>query len=185
MAIDRTRGGFGYLPLRDAIDRLFAESVITPSSFSGGFPPADLFVTENDIVLEMAVPGAKPDDINVSITGDAVTISGEVRHEHRTGQPQAQQGQGQGQAQQRGSQSFVEEIWRGRFQRSFTLPTEVDSNNTEASFDNGILTIRMPKSEAAKPRKIQVKPGQQTISGQTSQGQMQKETVPVQGSQSS
>jgi HSP20 family protein len=170
------------MPLRDAMDQLFAQSYITPTTFAGGFPPADLYTTDNEVVLEMAVPGANPDDINVSVTGDTVTVSGEIRHEHRQA-PQQSQGGGQEQARRR--QHVVDEIWRGQFQRSFTLPIEVDANKADASFQNGILTISMPKSEASKPRKIQVRPGRSTITGESSQGGVQKETVQVQSGEGS
>lgn len=175
MALDR-RNQSGYVPLRDAIDRLFAQSFITPTSSGIGFPPADMTVTDNDVILDLAVPGASPDDINVSVTGDTVTISGAVNREHRQG---------------KGHEPFVHEIWHGQFQRSFTLPIEVDAAKAEASFDNGVLTVKMPKSEATKPRKIQVKTsgsgttieGKSTStseSGSTTGSQTHKETVPVQ-----
>lgn len=198
MAIDRRRqGGMtgGYLPLRDAIDRLFAESFITPSTGFGNFPPSDLYTTDNDVVLEMSIPGANPNDINVSVTGDSVTISGHVKREWSSGQSQ---GQGSKQSQTQGKQStsgqgnqgaqpYFQEIWQGQFQRSFTLPLEVDSNKAQANFDNGILTVTMPKSEATKPRKIQVKgqSGQTASQSGQSQGTIQQEQVPVHSGSSS
>ncbi|MGH2448037.1 MAG: Hsp20/alpha crystallin family protein [Chloroflexota bacterium] len=198
MAMDRYRSG-GYMPLRQALDQLFADSFITPSALgggSGGFPPADLHTTDNDVILKMAVPGANPSDINVSVTGDTVSVSGEVKHEHGSGQGEGQQKQSQqsqtqktqtqqSQGQSGQSEPYFQEIWQGRFQRTFTLPTEVDSNKATADFSNGILTITMPKSEATKPRKITVQAGQgaNQTSGQT--GSTQKETVPVQSGSSS
>jgi HSP20 family protein len=179
----------GYVPLRDAIDRLFAGSVITPQVFGQeSFPQADLYTTEDDVVVCMSIPGANPDDIQISVTGDTVTISGEVRHEH-SNMPQAQQGQSQ-QAQQgrqrQGHQVYYQEIWSGRFQRSFSLPIQVDADKANASFENGILTLTLPKAEATKPRKIQVQP-RQTVQGQTAQqsGSTQVENVPVSGGQQS
>lgn len=176
MALDR-RGVSGYVPLRDAIDRLFAQSFITPGGggVSGGFPPVDLYTNDNDVVLEMAVPGANPNDINVSVTGDTVTVTGDIKHSHHNA---------------KGQEPYIHEIWHGQFQRSFSLPVEVDAAKAEANFDHGILTITMPKSEATKPRKIQVRTGQggqQAIEGQASQqGQnLQTEKVPVQSGSSS
>lgn len=170
MAIDRRNTG-GFMPLRDAMDRLFAESFITPTGTSGGWPPADLYTNDNDVVVEMSVPGANPDDIHVSVTGDSLTVSGDINREHQT---------------KKGQEPYIHEIWHGKFQRSFTLPTEVDSNKADATFHNGILVVTMPKSEATKPRKIEVKAGQgkqQTIEGkasQTGQSNLQTEQVPVQ-----
>jgi len=168
MGIDRRRRQGGYLPLRDAIDQLFEGSFITPQVFSGqaGNTPVDLYVTEEDVVVDMAVPGANPDDINISVTGDTVTVGGEIKRPEHKGQP------------------YLEEIFEGRFQRSFSLPIQVDANGAEASFHNGILTLRLPKSEATRPRRIQVRQQQPTIqgqSGQSSQGSTQSETVPVRG----
>src|SRR5436309_10488783 len=97
MAIDRRRSSGGYLPLRDALDQLFESSFLTPQFFSGaggGFPPSDLYISDDDVIVELAVPGANPDDINVSVTGDTVTISGEIKHERHTsakGQPYFQE----------------------------------------------------------------------------------------------
>jgi hypothetical protein len=68
----------------------------------------------------------------------------------------------------------------------FTLPTQVDANKAEATFDNGILTLKLPKSEATKPRKIQVKQ-QSTLQGRSSgssQGSVETEKVPVQSKSS-
>ena len=170
MAIDRNRRSQGgYVPLRTAIDQLFEGSFLNPQMFGtqAGFPQTDVHVSENDVTVEMAVPGANPNDINIQVTGDTVTISGEVKG-HQEGQK---------------GQTYVQEIWQGRFQRSFTLPVEVDANKAEANYENGILTLTLPKSESTKPRKIQVK-SQHTVQGQTVGG-TQQETVPVQGGASS
>lgn len=173
MAIDRTRQS-GYVPLRQAIDQLFEGSVLSPGFFGtqAGFPSSDVYVTDEDVVVCMSIPGARPDDINVSVTGDTVTIGGEVRHQHTSQK----------------HQPYIQEIWQGKFQRSFQLPVQVDANKAEASFENGVLVLTLPKSEATKPRKIQVKQQQQTIQGesqQAGQGTTQTETVPVQSGSSS
>lgn len=175
MAMDRRRmGSSGYVPLRDALNQLFEGSFITPHVLSGGsgFPTADMHVTEEDVIVEMAVPGARQEDIQISVTGDTLTVIGEVAREQR---------------ESRG-QTLVDEIWRGRFQRTFALPIQVDANRAEASFDNGILTVTLPKSEATRPRKIQVrsggKPGTQDSTKRTQEG-ITSEKVPVQSSEKS
>lgn len=166
MALDRRRMTPSYFPLRDAIDRLFESSFIAPQGFTGqiGFPTANVHATDHDVVVEMAVPGATPDDINVSVMGDTVNISGEVKRE---------------QHEQKG-QTYIDELYRGQFQRSFTLPFPVDADKANATFENGILTLTLPKSEAVKPRRIQVSQ-QRPLEGQARQteGRVQKETVPV------
>ncbi|MGI8825422.1 MAG: Hsp20/alpha crystallin family protein [Chloroflexota bacterium] len=182
MAMERRNlGGSGYLPLRDAIDRLFAGSVITPQAFGGdaGFPPTDMHMDEDNVIVHMSIPGAKPDDINVSVTGDTVTITGEVSHTRHGGEGS------EGDQGQQKAHTYFQEIWSGRFQRSFGLPTQVDADNANATFENGVLTLTLPKSEATKPRKIQIQ-HRQTIEGQKSgkpQGDLHKETVPVKGTE--
>lgn len=162
MGIDRRYITGTYLPLRDAIDRLMEGSVIAPGTFgSGGFPPTDIYVTDEAVVVEMSIPGVNPDELNISVTGDTVAISGEVTHQHR-----GQKGQ-----------AMLSEIWRGKFQRSFTVPVEVDAGKADASYENGLLILTLPKSEATKPRKIQVKSGG---TGSSISDGTQKETVPIQ-----
>jgi HSP20 family protein len=166
MAMERRRMMSSYFPLRDAMERLFESSFIAPQGFTGqmGFPTANVHVTDVDVVVELAVPGATPDDINVSVTGETVSISGEVKRE---------------QHEQKG-QTYIDEMYRGHFQRSFTLPFPVDTDKANATFENGILKLTLPKSEAVKPRRIQVSQ-QRTLEGQApkSEGKVQKETVPV------
>lgn len=219
MAIDRRRMTGGYMPLRQAIDQLFEGSFITPQVFGsqgGGFPAANLCTTDDDVILKMAIPGAKPSDINVSVTGDTVTVTGHVKNEwsnqsqsndgqsgqspatRQSGQTQASsqsQSSQQGQKSQQGKQSpqpYFEEIWEGSFQRTFTLPVQVDANKANATFENGILTLTLPKSEATKPRKIPVQQ-RHTIEGQSPSGQSaqaqsgstQTEKVPIHSGSSS
>jgi HSP20 family protein len=154
-----------YVPLRDAIDQLFSGSFISPQMLSGqgGFPPANLRVTDNDVEIEMAIAGANPEDVNISVSGDTVTVSGEVtREQHDTK-----------------GRTYVEEIWVGTFQRSFTLPFPVDVDKANASFENGMLKLTLPKSEAARPRKVEVRP-QRAIQGQKQQDQGQQQAGGVQ-----
>lgn len=171
MAIERRMRTGGFLPLRDVMEQLFENSLLSPQFLAsqGSFPPVDVHITEDDLVLEMAIPGANPDDINISVTGDTVTLSGEVKQRQQT---------------QKG-QAYLEEVWHGRFQRSFTLPLQVDADKAEANFDNGILELRLPKSEATKPRKIQMKQQPPTIQGESSGSDVQKESVPVSSGSSS
>src|SRR5579872_4424850 len=114
MAIERTRMSSGYLPLRDAIDRLFEGSFISPRTLDGqtGFPSANVTVTDENVVVEMAIPGVNPNDINISVTGDTLTVSGKTKGRHN---------------EEKG-QSYVEEIWEGAFQRSLVLPFPVDAD---------------------------------------------------------
>jgi HSP20 family protein len=140
-------------------------------------------MTDDNVTVCMAIPGANPDDISVNVTGDTLTVSGEVKHTWHSGRQQdssdnAQSQTGKGSAgqesgQQRDAnakrsqpQTYIEEMWHGRFQRTFTLPTQVQADKASADFENGVLKVTLPKSEATKPRKVQVRQ-QQTIQGQS------------------
>jgi HSP20 family protein len=141
------------------MDRLFEGSVIAPHLMGGqsNFPTANLHVTNDDVIFEMAIPGVDPNNINISISGDTVTVTGESKRDKR-----GQKGQ-----------TFIEEIWEGTFQRTFALPFPVDADKANATFEHGILTLTLPKSEAAKPRQIKISQ-QRTLQGQSAQGQTQQ-----------
>ncbi|MCS7248008.1 MAG: Hsp20/alpha crystallin family protein [Anaerolineales bacterium] len=104
------------------------------------FPAMNLWVSDEGIVVTAEVPGIKPEDIDVSVVNDLLTISGErlpeqvgeeVRYHRR----------------ERGC---------GKFARSIQLPFAVDANKVEASFENGVITINLPRKEEEKPKKIKV-----------------------------
>jgi hypothetical protein len=97
--------------------------------------------------VRASLPGIKPEDLDISVQGDLLTIRGETREETTSG----------GENWQR------REIRRGAFARAFRLPSDVDSDASDASFENGILELRLPKREEAKPRKIQVGGTQEAI----------------------
>jgi HSP20 family protein len=142
MAIDHRRMTGEFVPLRDIMQQLVEGSFITPQSFTGQgtFPPVDLYVTDDDVIVELAVPGGSHDDLSISVTGETVTVTGEIKRE-----PRGEKGH-----------AYAQEIWQGKFQRSFKLPVQIDADKAEASFEQGILMLRLPKAEATKPRKIQI-----------------------------
>ena len=131
--------------LREAMDRLFEESFLRPDLFGGGETaasalPLDMYETENDVVVKASVPGVKPEDIEVTVTGDLLTIKGEFKSEEKTEK-----------------RNFIRQERRyGSFCRQLGLPVSVDSNKAEASFENGILTLTLPKVEAVKPKTVRV-----------------------------
>jgi HSP20 family protein len=130
--------------LREAMDRLFEESFLRPDLFGGETPtsalPLDMYETENDVVVKASVPGVKPEDIEVTITGDLLTIKGELKSEEKTEQ-----------------RNFLRQERRyGSFCRQLGLPVSVDSGKAEASFESGILTLTLPKVEAVKPKTVRV-----------------------------
>ena len=106
-------------------------------------PMMDIEETKTDIVVKAEIPGMKKEDIKIQITGDALTISGERRHEEET---------------QEKTYHRIERMY-GQFQRVLRLPTEVQSGKTKAAYENGLLTIIIPKAEEEKPKEtvIEVK----------------------------
>lgn len=134
--------------VHDMLDRAFEEGLLgnvnDGLSLYEGLAPVDVYQTDDAIVVEASMPGVKPDDIDISVTGDTLTIRGEVREIKNTGNGD-------------GRQYHVRERRYSRFARSLTLPSMVDANKADAEIENGILTLTIPKAEEAKPRQITVK----------------------------
>jgi HSP20 family protein len=132
--------------LRDAMDRLFDEAVTRPWSLmdggrGGGGPAVDMYQTDNEVVVKAAVPGMKPEDVQISVTGDMLTIKGETQENSDTKEK---------------AYHIREHRW-GSFERVVGLPTAVVSDKAQAEFENGILTITLPKAEEVKAKMISVK----------------------------
>jgi HSP20 family protein len=129
--------------LRQAMDRLFEDSFIRPRSplLSDEFTlPLDIRANGDEVVVEAALPGVKPEDVDVSVLGDTLTISASHRDETN-----------------REDDGYTyREIRRGSFSRTITLPSGVRADAASATFDNGMLTLRLPKAEEAKARQIPV-----------------------------
>ncbi|HZQ36678.1 MAG TPA: Hsp20/alpha crystallin family protein [Dehalococcoidia bacterium] len=149
--------------LRQAMDRLFEDAWVRPGwgfgrGQQGGTMPMPIDVIEQDdnLIVKASLPGVKPDDIHITVQGNQLTIEGESRSEHGEAQ-----GQGQGQTQAQGQRGMVhhQEHYYGRFVRSMTLPSRVNSEKAQASFENGMLTLTLPKEEAARTRQIPVSAG--------------------------
>ena len=102
--------------------------------------PVDVIETKDQIVVKAAVPGVKPDEVDVSITGDTLTIKGETKAEEKF---------------EEGSYLRKERRF-GAFQRTLTLPVNVVADKARAEFENGVLTLTLPKTEAVKPKSIKV-----------------------------
>lgn len=130
------------MTLREAVNRLFEESFVpTTPARNGGFVPAlDLSETAEAYFVELAVPGMKAEDLNVTIENGVLTIAGEVKQEAETKERNFHR---------------VERRY-GRFNRSVTLPTTVRGDAIEAKLENGVLHLSIPKAEEVKPRKITV-----------------------------
>lgn len=134
------------MTLRNAMDRMFEDSMVRRyqdvSESGEGYLPLDVYQTENDFVVRASMPGAKPEEVDISLTGDTLTIKGEHKEE-----------------QEIKEQNYArKEIRYGSFNRSIVMPTQIQSDKVEATFDNGILTLTLPKAEAVKPKQIKIKP---------------------------
>jgi len=101
----------------------------------------DVYQTDNDIVIKSTIAGVKPEDLDVSINNDMVTIRGDRKNEEKV----------------EGENYYYQECYWGTFSRSVILPVEVLADKAEASMKNGILTIRLPKADTTKSKKIQVR----------------------------
>lgn len=128
-------------------DEFFPEVFRRFSRMPAGFDaPADIRidVKEDDKGYEVRaeIPGAKKEDIRVAIDGNLVSISSEVKEEKET------KGNGQ--------RTLVKELFYGTCSRSFTLPHEVDSKASSAKFENGVLTLRLPRSTEAASRTLKI-----------------------------
>jgi len=126
--------------LRDAVDLLLSESFVQPRGWFGASRmPLDLFETEREYVAKLAVPGLKADNFEITMQQNALTISGHTQTE-----------------QQEGLRYHVQEQRFGNFSRTIQFPTQIDSDKIQANLADGILTIRVPKSETARPKRITV-----------------------------
>jgi len=145
MSITRWEPFTELISLRDAMDRLFEESFVRPSRLLGapvaGTVPLDIYQQDNNIIVKASVPGVKPEDIEVTVLGDTLTIKGEMKEEKEIKEEHV----------------IRRERRFGAFSRSVTLPTPVDTNKASATFENGVLTLTLPVAEEAKPKTIQVK----------------------------
>jgi HSP20 family protein len=132
------------MTLREAMDRLFDDAFTRPLNVrDGGWsaPAVDMYQTDDEVVVRAALPGFKADEVQINVTGDVLTIRGEMKHEEE---------------KQEKAWHIREQRW-GSFERSIGLPTAIISDRADASFEDGILTITFPKAEEVKPRTITVK----------------------------
>jgi len=131
------------MTLREAMDRLFDDAFTRPLSSrdSWSAPAIDMFQTDDEIVVKAALPGFKADEVQINVTGDVLSLKGEMKH-----------------AEEKKDKAWHmrEQRWSS-FERSIVLPTAVKTDQAKADYENGILTITLPKAEEVKPRTITVK----------------------------
>jgi HSP20 family protein len=154
MALTRWDPYSEMMSLRQAMDRLLAESFVDfgragmPGGIGAadlsGAVPVDLVERDDALVATVSLPGVKPEDVDVSVHQNVLTIQGEMRGE-------TDQGKGR---------YHLRERWQGSFTRQMTLPVEVSPDACDATFEDGVLTIRLPKSERAQAKRISVRGGE-------------------------
>lgn len=146
------------LSLRDTVDQIFREnpwgdafgtvwSRQEPRSSKPAFPmPLDIYSTDDEVVILAAVPGMRPDDLDLTIQKNTVMISGELHSP--TGEHDAAS-----------LTWYARELAEGTYRRSVTLPFLVDADKAEATFEHGILRIVLPKAEESRPKKVVITSG--------------------------
>jgi HSP20 family protein len=133
--------------LPDLVDQLFRDSFVLPSfwdrTYSGGTPrpmlPANLFETTDSYVMHLAIPGLNPENIDIQVVGREVTVKGKIE----LNTPE-------------NGQWILQGIPTGEFAETFTLPADIDSENVQASYDYGILSLGLPKAAHLRPKNIKV-----------------------------
>ena len=132
------------MTLRDAMDSLFDDAFTRPLRLNDGnwsMPAVDLYQTDNEVVVKAAIPGVKTDDVQINVTGEVLTIKGEVKEKEEVKEK---------------AYHLREQRW-GMFERTLALPTDVIADKAKAEFENGILTITLPKAEEVRPKTISIK----------------------------
>ena len=130
-------------PFREVVDRLLDSSFfgMTPFGITAHRLPVDVFETEHDFVIEAVLPGVKPEEIQLTAKGGLLTIQTAVHEESRD---------------KEGATFIRRERFTGEMTRTIELPGEVDVDKVKAVYEDGMLTLRVPKVEAAVPKKIPV-----------------------------
>jgi len=135
----------GVTSLRQAMDRLFEDSFVRSSgllpSLRAEAPAVDMYQTDKEVVVKASLPGMKAEDVEISVTGDMLTLKGERREEEEV----------------KGENYFRKEMRFGSFSRSLEIPVPVKVDKAEAVFEDGVLTLTLPKTEAVQPKSIKVK----------------------------
>src|SRR4051812_40777381 len=134
-----------FTDLRSTMDRLFDEGFSRPWRFINNEAyeasmPVEISETDAELVVKASLPGVKPEEVDITVSNDVLTIKAE--HKETT---------------EEGKREFYRrEIRYGAYNRSFTLPVKVDADQAEASFDNGVLQLRLPKAASTRPKQIKV-----------------------------
>jgi HSP20 family protein len=130
--------------MQTQMNRLF-DNFLGQPSLSGTMerawsPPVDMYETRNEVVVAVELPGLNEKDIRLSITGDLLTIQGERQWSDEV----------------RDAAHYRQERWFGKFERALSLPIPVETGQVKATYRDGVLTIKLPKTEGVKPKEIKI-----------------------------
>jgi HSP20 family protein len=128
------------IQMRDVMDRLFNEAYSGRELRTQWALPIDAYATADAIILKADVPGVKPEDLQILLEGDTLTIRGEFKNDTES------------------KNHVIRERVVGKFERVMTVSTAIEAEKVEATFENGVLTLTLPKAETVKPRQITIKP---------------------------
>ena len=145
MAIERWHPFTELMSLRQAMDKLFEDSFVRPSRVLStlgelGAPTLDIYQTPDEVVVKASLPGLKPEDVSIDITGETLTIKGETKAEQEI----------------KKRDYIYQERRYGAFSRSLILPSGLKPDKAEATMEDGVLTLTIPKAEGVKPKAIKV-----------------------------
>lgn len=133
------------ITMRQAVDKMLGDTFVRGSESRGTgawLLPMDAYFTDETIVIRADVPGLKPEEIEITLEGDTLSLRGEIKREEANGR-----------------KYVLLERPTGKFERTLTINTPIDADKVEAAFSNGVLTLTLPKAEAVRPRQIAVKAG--------------------------
>lgn len=132
--------------IQNLMDRMMGDTLMGRSWFSDtsdGLLPLDVYETDESIVIDASLPGMTDENIDISITGDTLSIRAEQDEEHE-------------EHPENGAKYYLRERRFHRLSRTLRLPSEVDADKAQAEFDNGVLHLTIPKVEAVKPKTINI-----------------------------
>ena len=141
-----------FLSLKQAMDRLFEDSFVSPTGWTTlangqAMPAIDVYETENDVVVTAALPGIREDEVEVTLSGQTLTLKGEFKADEQMTRDQV----------------VYQERRYGAFHRQIQLSVRVDGEHVEATYEHGILTLRIPKAAEVRPRQIEIRPAQKQL----------------------
>jgi len=152
----RTSPFVEFLTLRQAMDRIVDDSFNRPRAWGRAWGataglPLDIHDSPGALAIDAALPGFRPDDVDITVDDGMLTIRAESREER----------------EETAGETLVNEIRRGSVRRTVTLPKGLETDKSTATFENGVLHLSIPRAEAVKPQQIRITP---TIDGHATNG---------------